>query len=138
MSDREMTELEAFQQEELRIMANELARSGKCVKGGSILCDERYYSCQECWLAWVRDKAKRHLKGDAMTERQKTAIENAQHYIRMADKYLCDVRREFPDSKRFKGDVAYAREGLDQAWSMLRIMAKAVEGEERKTANEQE
>ena len=60
---REMTELEAFQQEELRIMANELARSGKCVKGGSILCDDRHYSCQECWLAWVRGEAKRHLKG---------------------------------------------------------------------------
>lgn len=64
--DLELTELEAFQQEQLDILANALAHRGVCVRGDSVHCYDSggYCSCQECWLGWAGEKAKRLLKGE--------------------------------------------------------------------------
>ena len=67
--------------------------------------------------------------GDAMTEEQSKAVEDARCYIHLADRALADCRRAFPDDRKYKGDLEYAQKGLDQAWTGVRIMVDAVEAE---------
>ena len=58
----ELTELEAFQQRQLEVLADAMAHArGLCVMGHSLHCDERWNTCQECWLAWAGDRAKRMM-----------------------------------------------------------------------------
>ena len=56
--DLELTELEAFQQRQITMLADALAHTHACVLGDGLHCLERYCSCQECWEAWAGDRVK--------------------------------------------------------------------------------
>jgi len=54
--DLELTELEAFQQKQIVMLADALAHTHACVVGDGIHCLEKYCNCQECWMAWAGDR----------------------------------------------------------------------------------
>ena len=62
-----------------------------------------------------------------MTDKQRKAVDDARRYILFADVALADLRRASLDMDKFKGDIAFAQRGLDQAWTAVSAIAKAVE-----------